>query len=458
MSRLRFDLRLAAGLLPLVILGCFEGKPESAGQTPQNNPSATGHPSGNASQAVAHSGTAPEVRGDSHKEGGKTVSNSSSPAVDPKSLIDVVKGDLQGGESKKNPTPINCLWLPSDKSLIQDEPLTVTPPLGLEPLAARIPAANPLTKGKVELGRQLYFDARISKDTTVSCATCHNPEKAWTDQAKTSTGIKGQVGGRSAPTVLNTVFGRTMFWDGRAASLEAQAQGPPQNPIEMGDQTYQQIIERLRTIPGYRDQFRKVFGTDVTLDGVAKAIASFERVTALSGGSSYDKYDRGDSADSLKALSDSAKRGMVLFGLRLRQDDDFRAGVPLKKAGCTSCHAGQNFSDEEFHNLGAGWNAKEGKFADLGRFVIEAVGAKNEKSIGAFKTPTVRDVARTAPYMHDGSEATLLAVVEFYDKGGNPNPSLDKDIQPLKLLRTPINDTYEVLAPTRTRSHQDLSA
>jgi cytochrome c peroxidase len=349
------------------------------------------------------------------------------------------------GADKNASTPADFLWQPSDKSLIKDEPMTVTPPLGLDSITTKTPIGNPLTKGKFELGRQLYFDPRVSKDGTVSCATCHNPEKGWTDQDATSAGIKGQRGDRSAPSVLNTVYGRTMFWDGRAPSLEAQSQGPPQNPIEMGDQTYQEIVTRLRKIPGYQDQFKKVFGTEVTLDGIAKSVATFERAAALSGNSAYDQYDRGDSPESLKALNDSAKRGMVLFGLRLRQDDDFKAGVTLKKANCTSCHAGQNFTDEEFHNLGVGWSAKDQKLADLGRFKIEAVGAKNEKSIGAFKTPTVRDATRTAPYMHDGSEKTLEAVVEFYDKGGNPNPTLDKDIVPLKLTASEKADLVEFM-------------
>ena len=165
----------------------------------------------------------------------------------------------------------------------------------MQPLTPKIyvPAANPITKGKYELGRQLYFDPRVSLDGTVSCATCHNPAKGWTDSMPVSIGIDGQAGSRSAPTVLNTAYGKTMFWDGRAPSLEGQAQGPVQNPIEMGKQSYKEIIERLRKIPGYREQFQKVFGTTVTLDGMAKAIATFERVAALSGNSKYDKYKDG---------------------------------------------------------------------------------------------------------------------------------------------------------------------
>jgi cytochrome c peroxidase len=353
------------------------------------------------------------------------------PAVSPVSKLDAkvlvasVKEDDGGSEESRE----NYLWLPPERSKVQDEPLTVEVPKGLQPLTAWIPASNPLTKGKIELGKQLYFDPRISLDATVSCATCHNPSKTWTDLMATSTGIDGQNGARSAPTVLNTVYGKSMFWDGRAASLEAQSLGPPRNPIEMGKQTYKEIIDRLRSISGYRAQFEKVFGTDVTLDGVAKAIAAFERATALSGNSAYDKYNAGD----LSALTASQKRGMVLFGLRLSPDDEFDPKVTLQKAKCTLCHVGFNFTDEQFHNLGIGWNDKDGTFADRGRFDIDAVGAKSMQSLGAFKTPTVREVERTAPYMHDGSLKTLEEVVEHYDKGGNPNPALDKDMVKLNL-------------------------
>ncbi len=361
--------------------------------------------------------------------------------VDPKKAIDVVKGDISGGESASGGTAEDLLWQTPDPKLITDEPYTATVPRGLPALTTYIPASNPLTKGKVELGKQLYFEPRISLNGTVSCATCHNPVKGWTDNLKTSVGIDGQVGGRNAPTVLNTVFGRTMFWDGRAPSLEGQSQGPPQNPIEMGKQSYGDIIKRLRAIPGYRDQFRKVFGTDVTLDGVAKAIASFERVAALSGNSAYDKYQQGDMA----ALTESQKRGMILFGLRLAEDDEFKTDVKLKKAECTSCHAGFNFSDEQFHNLGIGWVANQGKFVDLGRLIIDPVGAKNPADLGAFKTPTVRGAAKTAPYMHDGSLATLTDVVDHYNKGGNANPFLDKDIKKLNLTDKEVIDVVEFM-------------
>ncbi|MFO0960052.1 MAG: cytochrome c peroxidase [Isosphaeraceae bacterium] len=330
--------------------------------------------------------------------------------------------------------PTDYLWEFGDESLIEDEPLAVEVPPGHAQsfFNIAVPASNPITKGKYELGRQLFFDTRVSKDNTVSCATCHNPERGWADGLPASIGIGSQIGGRSAPTVLNMVYAKSLFWDGRAPSLEGQCQGPPTNPIEMGEQAHRDIIERLRAIPGYREQFRKVFGTNVTLDGFAKAIATFERVAALSGDSAYDKYVAGN----YKALDDAQKRGMVLFGLRLESNDPDRskfADVPLKKAQCSSCHVGFNFTDDKFHNLGVGWDEKRKTFADLGRWTIETVGHKANASLGAFRTPTLRDIAKTAPYMHDGSEATLAAVVDYYDKGGNANPYLDKDMKKLNL-------------------------
>lgn len=360
--------------------------------------------------------------------------------INPKNQVDVVKEEIKGGEFQEGPTPFEYLWQPEKQNPELDEPLKVEVPLGLPNLVAYIPGGNPLTTAKAVLGKQLYFDARLSKNGTVSCATCHNPEHGWTDQMPTSIGIKGQTGSRSAPTVLNTVYGRSMFWDGRAPSLEGQSQGPIQNPIEMGEQSYKEIIERLRTIPGYKDQFLKVFGTDVTLDGVAKAIATFER-TALSGNSAYDKYTRGD----MSVLSESQKRGMVLFGLRPNSNDPYKSDVKLKKAECTSCHIGFNFTDDQFHNLGVGWNEAEKSFADLGRWAVTPIGAKYDKELGAFKTPTLRELSHTAPYMHDGSERTLEDVVEFYDKGGIPNPHLDRDMKKLNLTKQEKADVVAFL-------------
>ena len=156
-------------------------------------------------------------------------------SVDTKQLVDVVRDEVKGGEAAEGPTPFDHLWQPPKAELIKDEPLAVTVPVGLQPLTPKIyvPVSNPITKGKFELGRQLYFDPRVSLDSTVACATCHNPAKGWTDGMAVSIGISGQTGGRSAPSVLNTAYGKTMFWDGRAPSLEGQAQGPVQNTIYM---------------------------------------------------------------------------------------------------------------------------------------------------------------------------------------------------------------------------------
>ena len=364
------------------------------------------------------------------KKGDPSVSAPARP-IDTKKLTDTVKEEVKGGEASEGPTPFAYLWSAPKPELIKDEPLTVSVPAGLPQLTPRIhvPISNPMTKGKYELGRQLYFDPRVSLDGTVSCATCHNPARGWTDGMPVSIGIAGQTGGRSAPSVINTAYGKTMFWDGRAPSLEGQAQGPVQNPIEMGKQDYKQIIERLAKIPAYSEQFEKVFGTPVTLDGMAKAIATFERVAALSGNSPYDKYNAGDN----KALSDSEKRGLILFGLTLNTDDDFKTDAVRQKAKCTLCHQGFNFTDEQFHNLGIGFDVKTGKFADLGRWAIDPIGSKSDADIGSFKTPTVREIVHTAPYMHDGSLATLEQVMDHYDKGGTPNPALDPDMKPLKL-------------------------
>jgi cytochrome c peroxidase len=368
-------------------------------------------------------------------------------AIDTKNVVEPVKSELKGGEATKGPTRTDHLFAFPDLTMIQDTPLDPETPRGLPALTPNVyvPAANPITKGKLELGKLLYFDPRISKNTTVSCATCHNPEKGWTDNLPASIGIFGQVGGRSAPTVLNTTYGKAMFWDGRAPSLEAQSQGPPQNPIEMGNQSYEEIVDRLRTIPSYKEQFKRVFGTDVTLDGIAKAIATFERVTALSGASAYDNYQNKDNADYNKLLTDSQKRGMILFGLQLNDDDSFKTDAVRGKASCTKCHAGFNFSDEQFHNLGVGWDEKAKQLKDPGRWSVTSVGAKNSVELGSFKTPTCRDIERTAPYMHDGSEATLEAVIEYYDRGGNANPTLDKDMKPLKLTKDEKTDLVNFL-------------
>lgn len=280
-----------------------------------------------------------------------------------------------------------------------------------------IPDDNPLTKEKIELGKQLFFDPRLSEDETVSCASCHDPKKGWSNSDRFATGIKGQVGGRSAPTIINAAYSYFQFWDGRAVHLEGQALGPIQNPIEM-NMKLEDVVERLNNVEGYRKQFQEVFGTDVTSEGIAKAVAAFER-TILSGNAPYDQYKAGDK----DALSESAKRGMEIF---------------FNEGHCSACHAGPNFTDQAFHNIGIGIDAED---PDVGRQAIsDLLGDR-----GAFKTPTLREIARTAPYMHDGSLKTLMDVVNYYAKGGTPNPQLDEEIYKLDLSEQDKKDLVTFL-------------
>ncbi|MEZ5940367.1 MAG: cytochrome c peroxidase [Planctomycetaceae bacterium] len=276
-------------------------------------------------------------------------------------------------------------------------------PLGLTKVAhpnGEMPSAK-----QIALGKQLYFDPRLSRDSTISCASCHDPQKGFSNGETFATGVRNQVGGRNSPTVINTAFQRFQFWDGRAGSLEEQALGPIQNPIEM-DMTLEEVVKRLNAIPGYRQQFQDVFGTNVNSEGIAKAIAAYER-TVLSGNAPYDQFQAGDKS----ALSESAQRGMKLF---------------FGRANCSACHAGPNFTDNGFHNIGIGMDAKE---PDQGRVAISKLGGDT----GAFKTPTLREIARSGPYMHDGSLKTLSEVVAHYNRGGIANPWLDEEMFEMKL-------------------------
>lgn len=301
------------------------------------------------------------------------------------------------------------LFLAAAVAVEAGDPYQLKLPLGLQEQAAYIPEDNPLTPEKIALGKLLYYDKRLSVDNTVACAHCHDPRLGFTDGKPVSDGVKGQKGTRSAPTVINRLFSAEQFWDGRAASLEEQAKGPIANPIEMGF-TLDGVVRRLKSIKGYRAQFKRAFGTeDFTIDQVARAIAAYER-TVLSGNSPYDRFQAGDKS----ALSAAAQRGLALF---------------QGKANCRPCHTGFNFTDESYHCLGVGWNPQKKQFEDLGRYNV----TKEDAGKGSFKTPTLRNIAQTAPYMHDGSEKTLEQVVEFYNKGGNPNPNLAGEIKPLHL-------------------------
>jgi cytochrome c peroxidase len=260
------------------------------------------------------------------------------------------------------------------------------PPLGLD-LYLPAPATNPLTREKVALGRRLFFDKRLSRDGAIACASCHDPARAFSDGRDVALGINGVAGTRNAPALINRGYGRSFFWDGRAESLERQALQPILNPIEMG-LTESELERRL----------------GIKVADVTAAIASYVR-TIRSGDSRFDRYAAGR-ANSLNAVE---KTGLQLF---------------RGKGGCSACHIGPNFSDEQFHNTGVAWH--DGRLSDEGRFAISA----NTRDHGAFKTPTLREVGRSAPYMHDGSLKTLEDVVDFYSAGGRPNPNIDSQIRP----------------------------
>ncbi|HWG46887.1 MAG TPA: cytochrome c peroxidase [Gemmataceae bacterium] len=325
--------------------------------------------------------------------------------------------------------------------------LTANPPL---------PVENQLTVAKFVLGKQLFFDGILSSDGTISCATCHDPKRGFTDRSPVSTGIRGLKGGMSAPTVFNSAYNFLQFWDGRAVSLEDQAQGPVMNPVEMFNgesHAWNRAVLRVRRQAKYVKQFRAVFGTDPTRDGIAKAIASYER-TVLSGNSIQDRaelamrvraedegtgkfeYKAKDYETVLKAAF-ASKETAALTALGLDAEKDINK-IPsmakslsdgrtlfFGKARCSNCHVGDNFTDNQFHNLGVGVKDGELPANTLGRFAILPTGHKNSNAIGAFKTPTLRHLLGTAPYMHNGSERTLEEVVEYYDRGGNANEYLD---------------------------------
>ena len=380
----------------------------------------------------------------------------------------VMLGDpgLTAGVPAKGPAgPITLpeieAWLDDPRNFVELEPLL---PLGLSQGAAQITGldANPLTRAKIELGRQLYFDPRLSADSTVSCASCHNPAEGYTAHTTTGVGIRGQKGGRNSPVSFNRILSGPQFWDGRVDSLEAQAVGPIQNPIEMGF-THEGVVKRLGEIPVYREQFEKIFG-ELTIDRVGQAIAAFERVL-VTAPSPYDygeqlrafagldeddiaddpelaaKYKAAKEAAEAHPMSESAKRGRDIFF--------------TEKGNCTACHVGANLADEKYHNIGIGMDKEN---PDLGRFVV----TKDEKDTGGFKTPTVRNVALTAPYMHDGSVATLEEVVDWYDKGGHPNPYLSDKIRPLQLTAEEKADLVEFMkactGPTPTVETSRLPA
>ena len=331
-----------------------------------------------------------------------------------------------------------------------------------------IPADNPQTPEKISLGQKLFFERRLSADGTVSCSTCHNPDLAFTDRKSTSVGIKGRVGQRNAPTLLNALYNKTQFWDGRVKTLEEQAALPIVNAVEMGHPNLDAAVAQIATVEGYQQAFRNVFGRPPNSPDLMRAIASYER-TQLSFDSPFDRFIAGDN----NAIDDSAKRGWELFNTQAR---------------CNKCHALMEtqrdvtvFTDNDFHNIGIGiirhnvvalarqaeQLIKSGDTAAIDRAAIQtdmsALGrfliTKQENDIASFKTPNIRNVLVTGPYFHDGSQETLWDVIDHYNKGaGLQDPYLDQDIQPLGLTENDIDDLVAFMASLTSPNYKEQGA
>ena len=286
-------------------------------------------------------------------------------------------------------------------------------PLGLPPVV--IPADNPPTAETIALGRRLFYDPILSADRTVSCASCHSPQFGFADPRPVSEGVGKKTGTRHSPPVVNATYYTVQFWDGRAPTLENQAEGPVQNPVEMAN-TLKTVEDRLNADASYRQQFAEAWGArPIVYEMVEKSIASFER-TVISGNSPFDRWKYGHDKN---AVDDSVKRGFVVF-------------TSKRKADCAACHTvGEKyalFTDNQFHNVGVGVNA--GDFTDVGLYAV----THNEADKAKFKTPSLRNVAQRAPYMSDGSLKDLKQVIDFYIGAGNSNPNLDPKIHVLDFL------------------------
>jgi cytochrome c peroxidase len=285
-------------------------------------------------------------------------------------------------------------------------------PRRLADMKMTVPSDNPITDEKAALGRRLFFDPLMSSDRSVSCATCHDPAAAFSDNQPVSTGVFGRVGRRNSPSLVNRGFGRVQFWDGRAATLEAQVLLPIQDHNEM-DMTLDDVVSRLNGDASYRAAFQSVFARPASTDDLGRALATFVR-TIRSNDSPYDRFVAGAS----DALTPEQQLGLRIF---------------RTKGRCTICHIEELFTDEQFQNTGVAWHLDDttgaGAYVDEGRAAVSHA----PQDRGKFKTPSLREVARTAPYMHDGSLATLANVVDFYDRGGRANPNLFPTIRPLSL-------------------------
>lgn len=460
--------RLPYKLLFIVIgsfvsIGCHQSTPSGTASGPGAIPAQT--PAGleetpgvePVATTTATSTSTPETPAARQTEAASPDATPAQPAPTATSSTErVTLGDpaLTAGIPGDGPLTVEELtaWLDDPRN---HAPLEIELPLGLAAGTGMIQglADNPLTRAKIELGRQLYMDRRLSQDATVSCADCHHPDEAFARHTRFGVGIRNQEGNRNSPVAYNRILSGPQFWDGRAGSLEEQAVGPIANPIEMGN-THELCVQTVKGIAGYRLQFERIFPDGVTIENVGKAIATFERALVTNPSAYdlyepvrvfeanfkaeledleafkeeepdlYEQYQQLVQAAAARPMSESARRGRELFF--------------SDRGGCTACHVGANFTDEKYHNLGIGMDAAE---PDLGRFVV----TNDEKDKGAFKTPTVRNVASSGPYMHDGSLKTLEEVVEWYDKGGHPNPYLSDKVKKLNLTAQEKQDLVEFM-------------
>jgi cytochrome c peroxidase len=300
-----------------------------------------------------------------------------------------------------------CFWLLTSDAVTQQTDGELLSELQILRGLPRLPdeAAN-TNISIIRLGRQLFFDRRLSVDGSVSCATCHDPQHGWTGRHATAVGFRGEKQLRRAPSLFNVAWAENLFWDGRATSLENQALQPLVNPGEMGEQTLSSVVGRIAQVPEYLDRFREAFNGPPSVEGIGNAIAAFER-TILAGDAPVDRFRAGDR----NAMSTSAQRGLKLF---------------YGKAHCGACHAGSLFTDRAFHNIGIGVDSIP---VDEGRKKISGL----EGDRASFKTPGLRNVALHPPYMHDGSLTSLDTVIDFYNNGGLANDQLDEEVFPLNL-------------------------
>jgi cytochrome c peroxidase len=456
---MRYALRFA-GVLMLtgavsLLAGCAESKPERAADTaPADSAPADMAPAGMAPSDMAPAETAadPEPKATAavsepmDEQAAATAAGGGAPLSASSGKVMLGSAELTAGIPGQGPLKLAEIkaWLddPRNHEIVEFEL-----PLGLATGAGQVEGVdkNPLTRAKIELGRQLYFDPRLSADHRISCASCHDPDEGFARHTQFGVGIGEQTGNRNSPVSYNRILRGAQFWDGRAKSLEDQAVGPIANPIEMGN-THEACVASLQGIPGYKLQFEKIFGR-LDIDAVGEALASFER-TLVTGPTPFDYHeqlkplqalDPDDIKDDVelsaryeKALADAEAHPLSASALRGR-DLYFS-----DKAGCSACHVGANLTDEQYHNIGIGMDTEN---PDIGRAEV----TKDRKDYGAFKTPTLRNVALSAPYMHDGSIGTLEEVVEWYAKGGHPNPALSEKIKKLDLSDQDKKDLVEFL-------------